>query len=343
MALVQVIHASKSPAARLAAIGVLCWALVNPAAAQERYELDADQWQKQATFDPASPEGQLQAIRKLIAQGEGKAATNRASDWIEQYPNHPLLVEAYLLRGDARVARRKFYKSLFDYEYVIRSFPASEQFHTALEREYEIGRLYVEGMNRSLLGMRILPAEGEGEELLIRIQERTPGSPLGEKASLKLADYYYDSAQMDQASEAYDLFLLNYPQTAYREMVMLRLIYAGLARFKGPEFDPTGLVEAYQRLKTYRAEFPAAAERIGADALLVRIEESLALKDLVTANWYEQRHKPVSAAYLYRRLVDHFPQTSAAQDALQRLSELHVAFAEPGAAEPTQNAAEDKP
>jgi outer membrane protein assembly factor BamD (BamD/ComL family) len=124
---------------------------------------------------------------------------------------------------------------------------------------------------------------------------------------------------MASAAEAYDLFLLNYPRSRYRERVLLRLIDANLASFKGPEYDPTGVIDAMQRIKQYRQEFPAAAERMGADALLVRLEESLALSDFYTAQWYDRQNREVSAAYMYRRVIKDHPTTSAAQKAADRL------------------------
>ncbi len=293
-----------------------------PAAAQQRYELEDDSWVRQQPPPAGSAEAELQAIRKLIAQGKGKEAKHQADDWIEANPDHQLMPEALLIRGDANVAREHFFKSLFDYEKLIREYPGSEQFHTALQREFELAKLFMAGTKRRLWGMRILPAKDEAEEILVRIQERLPGSELGEDASITLADYYFDKPQMDSAADAYDLFLVNYPNSSRKEWAMLRLIQANLARFKGPRFDATGLIEAGQRLKTYRVEYPAAAERIGVDALLIRIDESLAMRDMVAADWHVKRKQPLSAIYLYRRVIQDFPQTAAAQDAIKKLADL---------------------
>jgi outer membrane protein assembly factor BamD (BamD/ComL family) len=292
------------------------------ASAQQRHELEDGQWVQQTAHDPGSPEGELDAIRKLIARGKGKSAKELADAWIQKHAQHPLLPEAYLVRGDANVTRKHFFKSLFDYEYVIREFPGSEQFHTALRREFEVAKLFIGGTKRRLWGMRILPANDEAEEILIRIQERDPGSDLGEQASILLADYYFDKPQMDSAADAYDLFLINYPRSERREWAMLRLIQANLARFKGPRFDATGLIDAGQRLKTYRREYPASAERIGVGALLIRIDESLAMRDMIAAGWHEKRKQPLSAIVLYQRVLQDYPQTAAAQDAARRLAAL---------------------
>lgn len=293
-----------------------------PVSAQEQYRLEDGQWEKQTTLDPATPEGQLQTIRQALAQDDVDRAARLIDQWLESHPQHPLAAQAHLLRGNTQVARREYYQALFDYEHVIRHFPASLEFHAALEREYNIAKLFASGVKRRLWGMRLLSAAGEAEEIFIRIQERTPGSTLGELASIALGDFYFDRAQMTSAAEAYQLFLANYPRSELVPKAMLQLIRANLATFKGPAFDPTGLIEAAQRIKTFQDRFPAAAERANTDALLVRIDESLATKMLYTAQWHQNRGDRIAAIHTYRRIIQDHPRTAVAQTAIQRLAEL---------------------
>lgn len=308
---------------RMIFVGIALPAMALPGYAQEQYTLDGGQWVQTKTYDPATPEGQLQAMHKLMARGKPKDAIKALDEWIATNKNSPALADAHLTRGDAYVAIEDYFKALFDYESVARLYPASSHFFTALEREYDIAVLFGlggrdgRGIKRRLWGMRIVPAGGEAEELLIRIQERAPGSVIGEKAMIALGDYYYAHAEMTSAAEAYGLFLENYPESQFVQRAMLRLIQANLATFKGPNFDATGLIESAIRLKDYKKRFPAAAQRVGVDALLVRIDESLAAKLLATAQWYQERGNLVSAQYMYQRVVRDFSTTSAAQLALK--------------------------
>ena len=301
---------------------ILILGMSRSSVAKETYQLEEGEWQKQTTLDRSTPEGQLQRIRTLLAEGRTKRARKLADQWIEQYANHHLVAEAYLVRGDAWVAQKHYYKALYDYEYLARGYPASEHFLKALEREFEIARLFDGGVKRRLLGMRVIPAGSEAEELYLRIQERAPGSEIGMKASLALANRYFRKAEMTSAATAYELFLRNYPNSQHREQAMLRVIQANLATFKGPKFDPTGLIEAGERLKAYRNQFPAAAERIGVDTLLVRIEESLALKGYYRSQWYDRQGRTVSSVYTYRSVIRDYPRTTAAKLAIQQLARL---------------------
>ncbi|MEM9346514.1 MAG: outer membrane protein assembly factor BamD [Planctomycetota bacterium] len=306
--------------------------LMAPASAQPTHELDdTDTFVKQAEPDPSTPEGKLQLIRRTLVEGRASQAERDAEDWIEANPGSPLLVEAYLLKGDATAAQGDYYRSLEDYELVIGLYPGTEQYRTAIEREYDIAKLFVGGLNRKAawVGLRLFEADDTGIELLIRVQERLPGSALGERASIDIGDYYFDEGDMELASEAYDLFLLNYPESRQREWAMLRLIQASLARYKGPQFDPSGLTDAAQRLREYQRDYPAAAEKIGSEALMVRINESLAKKKLVTAQWYEERGQERGAITMYRNVVQDYPGSAAAQEALKELNDRGLPVMDP--------------
>jgi outer membrane protein assembly factor BamD (BamD/ComL family) len=290
---------------------------------QQKYELsDTDEWNLVNAVDPSTPAGQLATARRALAAGENKRAANLATEWIERYPRDPLLPNAYLLRGDALVARGQYFKALFDYEFVARAYPASEAFVTVIQRELEIGVKYARGMKRLWLGLRLLNADDVAEELLIRVQERMPGSRLAEEAAIELADHYFRKREMRLAVEMYSIFLENHPASDQVSKARRRLIYSELATFKGPPFDASGLHEARARLNELIAIEPAAAERLGADALLIRIDESDAQKLLVTAKWYLATGDPIATELIIRRLVTRYPRTVAAADALRLMRKV---------------------
>jgi outer membrane protein assembly factor BamD (BamD/ComL family) len=292
------------------------------AGAQETYELGEAGLEKIDQPAPDTPAGQLQQIRRLIAADNGAQAQRLASRFIDEYPAHPLIAEAYLLRGDAKASRGHYYSALFDYEYLLRAYPQSEHFATALARELAIANTFGGGVYRRFLGMRIISAYGEAEELYIRIQERAPGSDLAERAGKQLGDFYFHRADMPLAAEAYDLFLENYPRSLWREHALQRQIEANLATFKGPRFDARGLYEAQDRIEQFKQTAPIAAEKAGADSMLVRIDESLAEKTLVTANWYQRRDQRVSAVFMYRRVIEQYPDSAAAVRAAKQLEAM---------------------
>jgi outer membrane assembly lipoprotein YfiO len=306
-------------------VGLVCVvAPATPAAAQQEYIFseETDQWRQVGESDPSTPEGQLATIRRALAASEYGRAETLSTQWIDRNERHPLLPEAYICRGDALRGQREYYRALFDYEHVARGFPGSEAFVTALRRELEIARLFATGTRRRFLGLRIVDATDEAQELLIRIQERMPGSSLAEEAGIELADFYFRRRDMDLAAEAYGLFIENHPDSRFAGQARRRLIFAHLASFKGPEFDADGLYEARTKLRQLMATEPATAQQIGASALLQRIDDSDASKMLQTARWYLKTGDVIAAEFTIRRLLRRYSHTAAARDALRIMPDI---------------------
>lgn len=308
-------------AARRAIISgfMLCAALTASTgfAQQTTFELDPERgtWVQSEAAEPGTDAWVIAETRRALAAGRPSEARTRISDWIKinERTDNPWLPEAYMLRGDALVAVGKEYKALYDYERVALDYPQSEVFLPTLERELRVGRMYLNGLKRKFLFFRFEDASPIGIELLMRIQERSPGSQLAESAALDLADYFYRVRELELAAEMYGIFLVNYPRSQNREHAMLRQIYANVAQFKGPRYDASSLVEARALIGQFEDEYPDRAEQLGiTDALIARLDESAAAQMLATSEWYLRRKDPVSARFTLRRLVIKHDGTVAA-------------------------------
>jgi outer membrane protein assembly factor BamD (BamD/ComL family) len=266
-------------------------------AAQEFRLGDDDLWAERLD-DPEGERAQIRSARAALERGEPGRAKNLIDRFLELRPLSPMRAEALLIRGDAITALGDEYKSLFDYEEMCRKYPGSEFFVTALERELAIGIAYANGKRRKLWGLfRIVDASEDAQEILIRVQERLPGSELAERAGLALSDYYFRVGELDLAATSYELFLENYPRS--------------------PEYTKARL-----RLRDLQTLDPALAQQVGAEAILVRIYESEANKMLSTANWYWQSDDPISAEMFLRRLVQLYPDATATLEALRVIPQV---------------------
>ena len=284
-----------------------------------------DRWIKASDDDTSSEAGQLRQAQLALARGEAPRALNLVTGWLERYPASKLRPVGLLIKGDSLLAVGDEYKALYEYEEIARKYAASEVFVTSLEREFQIATAYANGLRRKFMGtFRWLSGDEEAQELLIRIQERLPGSELAERAGMELADFYFRKRDLQMAADAYDLFVRNYPKSRQVEKAKLRHIYSLCASYKGPLYDARGLFEASERLRDLQVTDPITAQRVGADALLVRIYESEAMKLLVEAEWYAYVDDPISAERAIRRIMRKYPKSIAALNALRAMPTLYA-------------------
>lgn len=287
---------------------------------------------------PAPAEGEDAAVmsetRRLIAEGRAGLAFDVINDWIDRHEDQslPESATAYRLRGDALVALGKEFKALYDYERVARQFPQSEEFPIAVEREFDVAMRYLEGLRIKILGLRIDDATDVGVELLLRTHERMPGSELGERAAIAVADHYYDRREMRWAVDAYDAYLSSYPNGPNRDKALKRRVIGNLARYRGAQYDATSLLDARRQIDQLQRELPLEAERLELDERMVAmIDAALAAQTLEAAMWRLKRQEPHAARYLMLRLIERRPGTDAAHEAARILVER--GWAEPSIVE----------
>lgn len=308
----------------LAALAAALWA--GPALAQAtEFTLDGDGgWTQTAAPEPGTDEYTLWQARRLLAEGRPSRAVEVLTDWLDDHARtrSPHLAEAYFLRAEARLANDREYDALFDYETVIRDFSATPFYARAVQREYEIGMAYLGGLRRRFLGFRMENARTTGEELLLRTQERVPGSELAERAALDLAQHYYNRRELKLAAEMYSIFRANYPDSEHIRFALLREIECSVARFKGPRYDGSGLIDAKILIDRYRRTYPGESARTGVmDGLESWVDESAAQQMLETAIWYVKTGDEPSARFLLARLINRHPGSDAASRAARLMQE----------------------
>lgn len=271
-----------------------------------------------------SDEAVMSRTRALLADGKVGEARSLIEGWLKENArsDSPYLAEAYLLRGDCKLADGDEFDAMYDYEKVVNEFPGSDQFVIALERELDVALLYFGGLRKRLWGMRIDSGVPIAEEIVVRIGERLPKSRLAERAMLEMGDFYYRKQDLKMSEETYDVFLSLFPESEHRVTAVQRRAYSSIARFKGPQYDASGLKEARAQIVSFRRTDPEEAENIGLDEdLLLRLDDALAAQMLVNAKWYIRRNDAPSARLTLRRLIAKYPDSPAAEEAIRIFEE----------------------
>jgi len=304
----------------LGAIVALVLTLPTAAAGQHRAFALTDEGEWAEIRAPSDPDEALLAeAAGLIHEGHAGRARTMLSGWIREnnFSDSPWLPTALRLRGDAKVAGGNEWKALFDYEEVVEAFPASPEYVTAIEREFQIGRQYLRGLRRKLFGIRWVGAEAQGVEIMMRVVERLPQTTLAQEAFVELAEYFQRRRDLASAALVAQKFEEHYPRSEMtREMLLLRIV-TNWTRFKGPRYNGAALIETGALAERYLENYPTDRRRADVEGILVRVDNSAADHMLEKAGWYLRRGDPASARFTLRRLLRRHPQTSAAGVALQ--------------------------
>ena len=322
--MIAVVTRSLPIAVTLAALG---WAGVahgqstEPAAAEFR----DGRWQ---TIRPAAPtvvapDPELDHVQQLIDARDGEAALALGLRWVKSHAKSaPQRDRALYQVAQSLVQADDWIKAYYYLDELMDEYPASPLFGPAMEGQYRIADGFLNGHKRLTFGLPIVDAEDEAVEMLFRLQQRSPGSPLAERALLRTADYYYADADYDLAHDAYQFYAKQYPRSDRTPQAKLRAAFASLAQFRGPRYDATPMLEARTQLADFALAYPALSAEENVPGILAKIDEELAVKLYLQADYYRRTGAGVAAVYVYRYLVLTYPRSTQAADARVALSTM---------------------
>jgi outer membrane assembly lipoprotein YfiO len=264
----------------------------------------------------------LDRAEQMMQHGQVGPAKKIVVNWIKNHNGSPIRDRGVYLLGECNYLMGNRTLAFYNFDELLDQSPDSRYFYPALQRQYDIADAYLRGYKNRFLGLPILGAEVEATEMLYRVQQRSPGSPLAEKALLRVADHYYSNGDFDMAADAYAAYIRGYPRSPHIARVRLRQAFSALAQFRGTKFDATPIIDARQQLQDLAAAYPQIAEEENIPAIVLRIDKALARKLLETGDFYRRTSKPSAAVYYYRYLIGSYPDFREAQTAQRRISQM---------------------
>jgi outer membrane protein assembly factor BamD (BamD/ComL family) len=288
------------------------------------WDLKAGEWRENVAppTTQRGPEPALDRIERLIDQRQWKTAKTQAIDWVLAHKDSPSRDRGLYLIAQALYGYGDRVKAFYYCDELLDEYPDSDLFTPALELQYKIADQYLDGYKRRWLGVPFFYAKEEAIEMLYRIRNRAPGSPLAEKALLRTADHYRFDGQFDFAADAYAFYATRYPRSPMTPRARLWGAYCSLAQFRGIRFDPTPVIDAREQLRSLAAAYPDLAKEENIDGILKRIDAVFAKKLYTTATYYRRVREDGAAAYTYKYLIKAYPTARESEQAQMWLKEL---------------------
>ncbi|HEX4055533.1 MAG TPA: outer membrane protein assembly factor BamD [Tepidisphaeraceae bacterium] len=307
----------------------LCCLLANTArgAEDKTWQLRDGHWREMASrphaLGPAVPDPVLDYVDRLVAQHDYHNAKKVLIKWVKTHnKNSPNRDRAIFIFSNIFYQDDDRFKSFFYCDELMDEYPESKLFQAALQRQFDIAQAYMDGYKDKLLGMRIVDEGAESVQMMWRIQQRAPGSPLAQQAMLSTADYYFNDRDYDLAEDCYNTYVKNYPNSDDVPRVMLRAAFSSLAQFRGTKFDASSLIDARAQLMQIQREYPQLAADENVQTVLDQIDSAFCRKMLDTGDFYERTHEPRGAAYEYRFLAQTYPASPEAAEARRHLADM---------------------
>ncbi len=241
---------------------------------------------------------------------------------LKQYPKSRVAPEAQYRIGTIFEETGDYVEAHKAYQALIRSYPQSERFEEVIEREYQIGTMFLSGKKGKLLGLDIRPSLPLAIEVFQKIVEAAPYGAFGDKAQFNLGVAYQRSGHFDDSLEAYQNLIDQYPQSSLLQQARLQMAEVSYAKSSGQTRDQSALDEAARQAQGYLKRYPGSEEAEKAEKISREVDELNAEKNYRIGLYYEKDNYLTSALIYYSDTAKRYPDTNWGQKAAEKLHSL---------------------
>lgn len=212
---------------------------------------------------------------------------------------------AYFLNGDYK-------RALKAYEKALQKYPGTKRTEEILKREYQVGVAQMDTHEEAAI------------RVFEKIIEKHPLGPIAPDAQVKIADCYFKRGQYEEALDAYEKFLENYPKNEWVPYVQYRIPLSKVYHEKQQERNYGLLISAREGFEEYLVTNPRGVHAEDAKRMIEEIRIIEAEREFNIGEFYLRVKKPASAAMYFEYVKADFPDTIWAERANERIEFLRM-------------------
>jgi outer membrane protein assembly factor BamD (BamD/ComL family) len=225
------------------------------------------------------------------------------------------------MKAEMLFCQGKYTRAVRGYDKFLAEFPTSKLYEAALDREFAIATAFLSGQKKTVLGVFKISRYAEGVKVMEKISDRAGGAPIGVKAAVTIAESYEKRGRFNEAYLKWSEISSRWPMGQAGKDALLSMARCKHAAYKGPRFDVSNLISAQSYYENFKLRHPQEAGEIEVDTILKEIEEQSAYKEFNTGEYYRRSGNKQSANLYYQRVVNNWPQSTAAEMAKAAMKE----------------------
>ncbi len=277
----------------------------------------------------ATPE-QSTAAESLLKQGESLERAGNPSRALASYKE---IANRY--PGTASAPRALFRMAKMQevdrpqdafkiYQKLIENYPQSPDFAAAIESQYKIAALFLDGRKVRLLGFPMLPSMAKAEEMFEQVLKNAPFTQWAPLAQFGLGQALEKQGKHQEAIAAYQLVVDKFPASDVADDALYQIGYVYQSVSKGGEYDQSATEKAQDAFQDFAIRYPESEKITQAAENISSLETKQTQSSLSIGKFYEKTRNPRAAAIYYRLAIDEAPQSAEGQEAAKRLAQLEA-------------------
>ena len=282
-----------------------------------------------------TPELQVEYARSLLVEGKYDQAMDETGKFRRFYGDSEYADENQKLRGDIRLAEGNLTDAAEEYQQVISGYPSSPLYDEVIRQQYvvadtlfERGREKAQRINNApfyRLDHRLNPIKyrplRKATDVYNMVIDNQPFTDTAAEAQYKVGLCYYTREAYLEAAFEYRRVLEDYGNSEWVQEALYGLAKAYEGGSNSPDYDQAPSQLTLDTIARNKRQFPGDERAAELEEIAIDMRNRIARQHLNIGRHYDQRGSEIAARMSFEKVVNDYPDTESAPDALKWLED----------------------
>lgn len=235
----------------------------------------------------------------------------------------------------------EYLKAAETYATLVEVFPASPHFEEAIEAQFRIGQIYLEGKRLKFLGIPMATSMEKAIAIFAAIVRTAPYGKYTARAQFNIGLTREKMKAPEAALEAYQAVIDKFPNDPIAAAAQYQIGYIWLTSTRAGVKDIDASAKAKTAFQDFLFRFPNDEKAPQARANLQQLERKQTVSSLSVAKFYDKQKNYRAAVIYYNEVIRQQPGSAESEQAKKRIDQLRAKVGD-AALQPAFAAAEEE-
>ncbi|MEO5717885.1 MAG: outer membrane protein assembly factor BamD [Chthoniobacterales bacterium] len=241
---------------------------------------------------------------------------------VKRYPRSDKAPEATFRAGKLTELQGDLLKAAPIYRALTEIYPQTPHFQEAIESQFRIGEILLNGKKRKILGVPVGSTLDEAVEIFAAIVRTAPYGRYTARAQFDIGRAREKQGSPDLAIDAYQSVVEKFPSDPLAVDAQYQIGYIWYAATRAGTYDPAAADHARTAFQDFLFRFPKSEKAAQARENLAKLETRLTKGSLEIAKYYDKTKNYRAAVLYYNEVIRQQPGSPESALAKTRIEQL---------------------
>lgn len=264
----------------------------------------------------------FETAQKAEKRGNLKRAINAYKSLARRHPKDALAPGAAYRCSELLEQAHNYLAAADAYRSVVEKYPASPHFNDAIEAQFRIGEMYLNGRKIKLLGISVANSLDHAVEIFAAIVRTAPYGKYTARAQFDIGRAREKEGSQPAAIQAYQAVVEKFPNSPVAPDAQYQVGYIYLTASREGTKDIAAAANARTAFQDFLFRYPNSEKAAQARANLAQLEHKQTSSSLDIAKYYDKQKYYRAAVIYYNEVIRQQPGSTESEKARRRLEEL---------------------